>query len=180
MPDRLKVKLPYIETASYSDTAFNKVLFGVSGTGARIPKYWGNYFSIYKFAYIDAIHMHFEIVNTGTTAGSVALAEGNTVDSVSVDMSEIARTPRSLFRTTFPAGNRSVTTLSYTARARDLVGHRVEDSQSYWTRETTGPSAPVLPVMVLGWEPMVAATTFRLSWTLKISYDLSFFGINPQ
>lgn len=180
MPDKLRVKLNYIETATYASTTFTNVLFGVSGTGARLPKYWGNYFSIYKFAYIDAIHIHIEIVNTGSTAGSVALAEGNTVDSVSADMSELARTPRSLFRTTFPAGNRSVTLLNYTARARDLVGHRVEDSEAYWTRESTGPTAPVLPVMVLGWEPMVAATTFNLSWTLKISYDLSFFGINPQ
>jgi hypothetical protein len=180
MPDKLNVKLCYIETANYSTTAFTNILLGVVGTGARLPKYWGNYFSIYKFAYIDAVHFHFEIANTGSTAGSVALAEGNSVDSVALDMNELARTPSSLYKTTYPGGNKSVTTLNYTAKGKDLVGHKIQDDEQYWTRESTGPSAPILPVMVLGWQPMVIATTFDLAWTAKISYDISFFGINPQ
>jgi hypothetical protein len=180
MSNNLKVQLTYQETRNFSASAFGSGMYGVVGTGARIPKYWSNYFSIYKFAYIDAIHLHFEIANVGTTAGSVALAEGNTIDSVSVDMSELARTPRSLFKTTYPGGNHSVTTLNYTAKGKDLVGHKIQDDEQYWTRESTGPTAPVLPVMVLGWEPMVAATTFQLAFTCKIRYDICFFGINPQ
>jgi hypothetical protein len=180
MPDKYRVQLNYIESASYSGTTFNNVLYGVSGTGARIPKYWGNYFSIYKYAYIDAVHFKFEIVNIGTRPGTIALAEGNTIDSVSVNMEELARTPRALYKTSVIDGNHSVVNMSYTARAAQIMGHKLDNDEQYWTRESTGPTAPVLPVMVLGWQPLVTGTTFDVSWTLRIRYDLSFFSINPQ
>lgn len=156
------------------------MLYGVAGVGARVPKYWGNYFGIYKYAFIEAVHMQIEIVNVGANAGTVALAEGNSIDSVSVDMNELARTPRSIVKTSYPGGNHSVISIGYVARTSQIMGRNVSNDQPFWTLENTGPTAPVLPLLVLGWQPVVALTTFAVAWTIKIRYDLSFFSINPQ
>jgi hypothetical protein len=180
MPDRNNFTLTAQETLSFNVTTFGHRLYGVLSPGLLIPKYWNELFGIYKYAYIHAAHFKFDLGNIGAGPISVVLAEGNTVDSVSATMPELAQTPRNQFTQLIPAGNHSVVTFNKTAVAKNMVGHKVEDSSGFWITGGAPPTAPVLPVLALGWESTVFAGSSTLTITVTVKYDISYFSLNPQ
>lgn len=152
--------------------------FGVAGPGINIPKYWGQFFGIYKYAVIERVTLTVEIANIGGRPMRVVMAESNTADVVPTTYLELAQTPRAKTRTVIPGGNHSVVTLSHSTTARAIMGHSLEGDDDYWNTVSTGPTAPVLPLVVLGFEPIVAASTIDYTHQVKIKYDIKFFTLN--
>jgi hypothetical protein len=177
----MKIQLSYNGIVNLSAVAsFQHTLIGVVSPGTLLPKYWNSFFDIYKNAYIHAVHIKIELTNTGGRPISMVLAEGNSVDSVAADFNELAKTARAVTKTSMPSGNKSVVSLSHTARGSQLIGHRLEDSPEYWTRSGVSPTAAILPVMAFGYQPTLPGSSIDLSYMISIKYDIAYFAVNPQ
>jgi len=177
--DQTRVEL--IWNGTYNTTAspaFVSQNFGVSGPGLNIPKYWGQFFGIYKYAVIERVTLTVEVANIGSRPMRMVLAESNSADVVPTSYLELAQTPRAKTRTVIPGGNHSVVTLSHTTTARAVMGHTLEDDANYWNTVSAGPTAFIVPLLVLGFEPIVAASTIDYTHQVKIKYDVKFFTLN--
>lgn len=152
--------------------------YGIAGPGLNIPKYWGQFFGIYKYAVIERVTFTVEIANIGSRPMRVVMAESNTADVIPTSYLELAQTPRAKTRTVIPGGNHSVVTLATSTTARAILGHKLEDDTEYWNTVSTGPTAAVQPLLVLGFEPIVAASTIDYTHQVRIKYDIKFFTLN--
>jgi hypothetical protein len=150
----------------------------VAGPGLNIPKYWAQFFGIYKYAVIERITITIEVANIGGRPMRIVMAESNTADVLPTNYLELAQTPRAKTRTVIPGGNHSVVTMAYSTTASAIMGHKLEDDQQYWNTVSSGPSAPILPLVVLGFEPIVPASTIDYTHQVRIKYDLKFFTLN--
>jgi len=177
--DQTRVEL--IWNGTYNTTAspgFVNQNFGVAGPGVNIPKYWGQFFGIYKYAVIEKVTFTLEVANIGSRPMRMVLAESNTADVIPTSYLELAQTPRAKTRTVIPGGNHSVITLTHSTTAKAVMGHTLENDDQYWNTVSAGPSAIILPLIVLGFEPIVAASTIDYTHQVKIKYDIKFFTLN--
>jgi hypothetical protein len=177
--DQTRIEL--IWNGTYNTTAspaFVNQNFGVAGPGVNIPKYWGQFFGIYKYAVIEKVTFTLEVANIGSRPMRMVLAESNTADVIPTSYLELAQTPRAKTRTVIPGGNHSVITLTHTTTAKAIMGHTLENDDQYWNTVSAGPSAMILPLIVLGFEPIVAASTIDYTHQVKIKYDIKFFTLN--
>lgn len=177
--DQTRVELLWNGTYNIAASpAFTNALYGVAGPGVNLPKYWGQFFGIYKYAVIERVTLTLEVANIGSRPMRIVLAESNTADVVPTTYLELAQTPRAKTKTVIPGGNHSVVTLATTTTAKAILGHNLEDDSTYWNTVSAGPTAVVLPLIVLGFEPIVAASTIDFTYQVKIKYDIKFFTLN--
>ena len=177
--DQTRVSLIFSGTYNTSASGvFVNQNFGVAGPGLNIPKYWGQYFGIYKYAVIERVTLRIEVANIGVRPMRFVLAESNTADVLPTSYLELAQTPRAQTRTVIPSGNHSVVTLNYSTTPKAILGHQFEDDIAYWNTVSSGPSATVQPLLVLGFEPIVAASTVDYTHQVKIEYSIKFFTLN--
>lgn len=177
--DQARISLIFSGTYNTSASGvFVSQNFGVAGPGINIPKYWGQFFGIYKYAVIEQVALRIEVANIGVRPMRFVLAESNTADVLPTSYLELAQTPRAQTRTVIPAGNHSVVTLNYSTTPKAILGHQFEDDTEYWNTVSAGPSAAVLPLLVLGFEPIIAASTIDYTHQVKIVYSVKFFTLN--
>jgi len=188
LPRMMKYKLPSDQhhvALRWSGTylldvpGFVEQIYGVLGPGTRIPKYWTQYFGIWKYAYIMGIHFTFEIASTRADQPlRIVFAESNTQDATPTSYLELAETPRAVSRQVYPGGNQSVIKFSKSTTASAIMGHRLEDDKESWNTDTTGPTLSIQPVAVLGLEPIVAGGATQATIIVTIQYDIKYFTLN--
>jgi len=177
--DQTKVELLWNGTYNVSASGvFATQNFGVAGPGINIPKYWGQYFGIYKYAYIQKVTFQIEVANIGGRPMRIVLAESNTQDVTPTSYLELAQTPRARTRTVIPGGNHSVVNLQHSTTAKAIMGHELENDQQFWNTVAAGPGAPILPLLVIGFEPIIPASTIDYTYQVRIRYDIKFFTLN--
>jgi len=133
---------------------------------------------MYKYAYIDAVHFTYEVVCLDIKPARLVLAESNTVDVTPTSFLEMAETPRSRTATVSQGGNHQVVKLSKTTRASAVMGHRLEDDEQFWMTQLSPPTAPVQPLMVFGYEPIIAGSTVALQLLVTVVYSVKYFTLN--
>jgi hypothetical protein len=176
--DQFRIALKYSGTVNTSVIAFGADVFGVAGPGVRLPKYWNQYFGIYKYAYIESTTFQFQVTETNGRPLRVVVAESNSIDITPTNYLELAQTPRAIQKQVISGGNHSVVNIRYTTKAEAIMGHKLEDDIEYWNTVSSGPSAFVLPVLVLGYEPIVPASVCAMTYQVLITYNLKFFTLN--
>jgi len=176
--DQFRIALKYSGTVNASVTSFGTDVFGIAGPGVRIPKYWSQYFGVYKYAYIESVSLQFQITETNNRPLRVVVAESNSVDITPTSYLELAETPRAIQKQVIAGGNHSVVNLRVQTKAQAIMGHKLEDDIEYWNTVSAGPSAFVLPVVVLGYEPIVAASVCAMTYQVMITYHLKYFTLN--
>lgn len=177
--DQQKVALRYSGTVNLpSVTSFAQEVFGVAAPGLRIPKYWNEYFGIYKNAYVEAVRFQFQITELNGRPLRVVVAESNTQDVTPTSFLELAETPRSVQKLVVSGGNHSVVQISRITKADAILGHTLEDDDDYWNTAISGPTASVQPVLVLGFEPVQLGATCNVSYQVTITYHLKYFTLN--
>jgi hypothetical protein len=177
--DQTRIELLWNGTFNtLASAAFVNQNFGVAGPGLNIPKYWGQFFGIYKFAYLEKVTMTVEIANIGARPMRVVMAESNTADVIPTSYLELSQTPRAKTKIVLNGGNHAVVTMAKSTTASAIMGHKLEDDSEFWCTAVSGPTAAVLPLLVLGFEPIVPASTIDYSWQVKLKYDIKFFTLN--
>lgn len=176
--DRFRVSLMYSGTVNTNVTVFANDNFGVAGVGLRIPKYWNQYFAMYKYCYLEAVSFQFHITETNGRPLRIVVAESNTLDVTPTSYLELAQTPRSVQKLVISGGNQSVVSISKKVAASRIMGHKLEDDDTYWSTQGAGPSAPVQPLLVLGYEPVIPASVCNMSYQVSIQYHLKYFTLN--
>jgi len=176
--DQLRVALKWSGTYEQNIGSFVETVYGVSNPGTRIPKYWNEYFGIYKYAYIEAIQISFQISNLEEKPLRVVVAESNTADVVPTTFLELAETPRSIQKQVIKGGNHSVVTIHRNTTAAAIMGHRLEDDEAFWNQAAIVPPAPIQPVVVLGMEPILAGSGAYVSQMVTVIYHVKFFTLN--
>lgn len=174
----MRIALKYSGTVSTSVNVFGADRFGVAGVGTRIPKYWDQFFAIYKYAYIEAVEFKFQISESNGRPLRIVLAESNTQDVTPTTFLELAQTPRSIQKQVVTGGNHSVVIVNKKTNAKAILGHMLEDDDQYWNTQLAGPTAGVLPLMVLGYEPIVALSVCQMNYMVEIVYHLKYFALN--
>jgi len=177
--DQLRIALQWNGTFStIGSGTFVAQNFGIASPGLNLPKYWAQYFGIYKYAVIEKVTLTLEVANIGGRPMRVVLAESNTQDVTPTDYLELSETPHAVARTVIPAGNHSVVTLKRSTSAAAIMGHKVEDDEAWWNTVAGPPAAPIQPLLVVGFEPILAATTIDYTHQVRIIYDVKFFTLN--
>lgn len=174
----MRIALKYSGTVSTSVNVFGVDTFGVAGPGLRIPKYWVEFYNIYKYAYIEAVEFKFQISESNNKPLRVVLAESNTQDVTPTNFLELAQSPRAIQKQVIAGGNQSVVTLNKKTNAKAILGHILEDDDQYWNTATAGPTASILPVVALGYEPIVALSVCQMNYMVEIVYHLKYFALN--
>jgi len=166
---------------TYNTTAsavFTSQIFGVINPGLNLPKYWNQFFGIYKYAYIQRVTYTIEVANVGGRPMRFVLAESNTQDVTPTTYLELSQTPRAKTRMVVPGGNHSVCTVSHSTTGEAIMGHRLEDDITCWNTLAGPPTTAIQPVVVLGFEPILPASVIDYTWQVKIRYDIKFFTLN--
>lgn len=177
--DQKKVALKWSGTYVLDVGSYIQENYGVIGPGSRIPKYWNEFFGIYKYCYIEGVHFTFEVASTRPDVPfRLALAETNTDNVTPTSYLELAETPRSITRQVFPGGNHSVCKFSYHTRGSAIMGHRLEDDKESWNTVAAGPSLAIQPLMALGIEPIISGSGAQVTILVTIQYDLKYFTLN--
>lgn len=177
--DQRRVALKWNGTYVLDVASYVQENYGVINPGVRIPKYWNEFFGIYKYCYIEGIHFTFEVASTRPDVPfRLAFAETNTDNVTPTSFLELAETPRSITRQVFPGGNHSVCKFSYHTRGSAIMGHRLEDDKESWNTVATGPTLSVQPLMALGLEPIIAGSGAQATIIVSIVYDLKYFTLN--
>jgi hypothetical protein len=176
--DQMRIALKYSGTVSTSVNVFGVDTFGVAGPGLRIPKYWGQFYNIYKYAYIEAVEFKFQISESNNRPLRVVLAESNTQDVTPTNFLELAQSPRAIQKQVIAGGNQSVVILNKKTNAKAILGHVLEDDDQYWNTVAAGPTASILPVVALGYEPIVALSVCQMNYMVEIVYHLKYFALN--
>jgi hypothetical protein len=174
----MRIALKYSGTVSTSVNVFGVDTFGVAGPGLRIPKYWGQFYNIYKYAYIEAVEFKFQISESNNRPLRVVLAESNTQDVTPTNFLELAQSPRAIQKQVIAGGNQSVVILNKKTNAKAILGHVLEDDDQYWNTVAAGPTASILPVVALGYEPIVALSVCQMNYMVEIVYHLKYFALN--
>ena len=176
--DQFRIALKYSGTVSTSVNVFTSDRFGVVGVGARIPKYWNEFFGIYKNCYIESVTFQFQISESNNRPLRVVVAESNTADVLPTSYLELAETPRSIQKQVISGGNQSVVRITRKTSAKAIMGHTLEDDDKYWSSLAAGPTATVLPLLVLGYEPIVPLSVCQVNYQVMIIYNLKYFTLN--
>jgi len=177
--DQHHVALRWSGTYELDIPTFVEQVYGVLGPGSRIPKYWNQYFGIWKYAYLMGIHFTFEIASTKVDQPlRIVFAESNTEDVVPTSYLELAETPRAVTRQVYPGGNQSVVKFSRSTTASAIMGHRLEDDKESWNTVSLAPSLAIQPVAVLGLEPIISGGATQATIIVTIQYDVKFFTLN--
>jgi len=178
IPDQFHTKLRWSGTYTLTASTFGSQNYGLSDFGTRIPKYSDQFFAIYKYSYIEAVQFTFEVVCLDVRPARLVLAESNTVDVTPTSFLELSETPRAKTVVVSQGGNHQVVKLNRTSRAMAVVGHRLEDDENFWLTQAAGPTAPVLPLMVFGYEPIIAGSVANLQLLVTATYSLKYFTLN--
>jgi len=176
--DQHHAKLTWNGTYTTLVSVFSAFPYGVAAPGIRIPKYWDQYFAFYKFAYIECVHISIEMMNVDLRPIRVVLAESNTQDILPTTFLELAETPRSVTKVSSQGGNHQIVYLKRSTRASAILGHKLEDDSAFWNTQLGAPTAGILPVMVLGIEPIIAGSACTVAYTVTVKYDIKFFTLN--
>lgn len=176
--DQFRVALKYSGTVSIAANTFLSDSFGVCGPGARIPKYWNEFFGIYKNCYIESVSFQFQISESNNRPLRVVVAESNSADVTPTSYLELAETPRSIQKQVIAGGNQSVVHIHRKTSAKAIMGHTLEDDDDYWNTQAAGPTAGVVPLLVLGYEPIVPLSVCQVNYQVMIIYNLKYFTLN--
>jgi hypothetical protein len=176
--DQHHVALKWSGTYDINIGGFQEQIYGIASPGSRLPKYWTQFFGIYKYCYLESVDLTFQIANLEEKPLRVVLAESNTIDVAPTTFLELAETPRSIQKQILKGGNHSVVTIRRHTSASAIMGHKLEDDEGYWNQEALVPTAPVLPVMVLGMEPILAGSGAYVSIVVNVIYSIKFFTLN--
>lgn len=176
--DQFRVSLRYSATVNISVTTFANVVWGLAGPGLALPKYWNEIFAIYKYAYIENVAFQFQITETNSRPLRVVIAESNTQDVTPTNYLELAQTPRSVQKLVISGGNQAVVNLRYKTSAQAVMGHKLEDDEQFWNTVGAGPGAPIQPLLVLAYEPVVPLSVCNMSYQVTITYGIKFFTLN--
>lgn len=178
-PDQQRVALKWSGTYSEVVGGFQSYEYGVIDPGTRRPKYWVEYFGIYKYAYIEKVVFRFQMTHTeDNKPARVVLAESNSQDVSPTTFLELAETPRSKQRLMVTGGNHSVVEITHATRGESIMGHRLEDDEAYWNTFTSGPAAPIKPLVILGVEPVLLGAAASINYMVTIEYHIKFFTLN--
>jgi len=181
LSDRYKVRLGYTTTRNLNIiNVFQGFTYGVFDVGGNVPKYWNQFFALYRYAYIHGIQVKAEYANIGVNSFSCALGESNSTDSPALTMKKLSETPRTQWKQCIPNGNHAVVSFNRSVNGAALVGHQVSSDQDYFTQLAIPPSVPFLPQLVLAHEPTVLAAPFSAILTVSYYIDVEFFTLNPQ
>jgi len=176
--DQFHVSLRYSGTFNQNVAGFGNTNFGVAGVGTSIPKYWNEIFRIYKYAYLESVAFQFQITETNNRPMRVVVAESNTQDVLPTSYLELAETPRSVQKLVISGGNQAVVNIRHKTSARAIMGHTLEDDDTYWSTVGAGPTASLQPLLVLGYEPVIPASVCNMSYQLTITYCIKYFTLN--
>jgi len=177
----VNVALDYFSTRNLAlVAAFTQDLIGVFDVTTKVPKYWNQYFSLYRYAFLTGVEVIAEFANVLNNPFNVVLAETNTTDQPTNTMTKLVDTPRSQFGQCIPAGNRSVIKFKHHVSGQDMIGRKVEQDINYWAQIASGPSLSYLPLLSVAFEPTQIGFPFTAVYTLKVRYHISFFTLNPQ
>jgi len=177
--DQHRVALRWSGTYELDVGGFTEQVYGVLNPGSRIPKYWDQYFGIWKYAYVECVHFTFEIASVReNTPMRIVFAESNTADVVPTSYLELAETPRAITRQVYPGGNQSVVKFTRSTTAKAIMGHTLEDDKESWNTQVGPPSLTIQPVAVLGLEPILSGSGTQASVIVTITYDLKYFTLN--
>lgn len=178
-PDQQRVALKWSGTFNEDISSFTSFLYGVVNPGTKIPKYWDQYFGIYKYAYIEKTQFQFQISSVGDNRPiRVVLAESNTQDVTPTTFLELAETPRSKQKILQQGGNHAVVILNHTTKGDSIMGHRLEDDEAFWNTQSGAPVAPIQPLVALGLETVVPGGGAQVNWMVTITYHIKFFTLN--
>jgi len=176
--DQFRTALKWSGTYDIQIGSFTEQIYGICSPGTRIPKYWDQYFGIYKYAYLESVDLNFQVANLEEKPLRVVLAESNTLDVTPTTFLELAETPRSIQKQVLKGGNHSVVNLHRHTSASAIMGHKLEDDEKFWNQQGFVPTAPVQPVVVLGLEPILAGSGAYVSIVVSVVYNLKFFTLN--
>jgi len=176
--DQLRVALKWSGTYDIQIGSFQEQIYGVTNPGSRLPKYWTQYFGIYKYCYLESVDFKFQIANLEEKPLRVVVAESNTQDVTPTTFLELAETPRSVQKQVLKGGNHSVVTIHRHTSGSAIMGHKLEDDEAFWNTNATPPVAPIQPVVVLGMEPILAGSGAYVSIVVNVTYNLKFFTLN--
>lgn len=178
--DQFHIALKYSGTVNIAISSFATSQFGLSSPGALIPKYWNEFFGIYKYCYVEAVSFKFQITETANRPLRIVIAESNTDDITPTSYLELAETPRSVQRQVISGGNHSVVNINLTTKGKAVMGHQIEDDNEYWNTASTGPSAFIQPLLVLGYEPIIPLSTCSMTYQVEVVYHLKYFTLNHK
>lgn len=181
IPDVARVRLEYTSTRQLAGIpSFQGLTFGCFSPGSFLPRYWTQYFALYRYAFIHQIRVHVQAANIGTNPFTIALGESNSTDSPLATMKILAEKPRTIWRQCIVGGNSTTVSLDRTVTGESVLGKSVRGDQAFYCQIGTFPTLPYLPQLIVGWEPTILAAPFDAVVTTKYYLDVEFFTLNPQ
>lgn len=154
-------------------------IFGMMDFYNQLPSYVASFYQIYKYARINALHLHFEMVSTGEAPMIVAadILPYTQANSASVDPHFIASRPRAISRITGGSTGMSKTTLNKTWKTAQSTG-QVNYSDSAWQSYSEALSVtpdPDHPFLCIAMDSVNATDTWAADTVIRVTYHMQFF-----
>ena len=156
-------------------------IFGMIDFYNQLPSYAASFYQIYKYARINALHLHLETVSTDVAPIIVAadILPYTQANSASVDPHFIASRPRAISRICAGSTGTSKTTLSKTWKTAQSTG-QVNYSDSAWQSYSEALSVtpdPDHPFLCIAIDSVNAADTWAADTVIRVTYHMQFFEL---
>lgn len=147
----------------------------------RLPAYAASMYQIYRFARINAVHLHAELVATGTSPMLIAASVLPYVqaNSSSVDPHQLASRPRAISKTSGQSTGMSRVVLNKTYSTSEELG-QLNYSDSAWQSYSEALSVipnPDNPFIVVSVDSLNASDTWSATVTYKLTIHMQFFEL---
>jgi len=155
-------------------------IFGLMDFYNQLPSFAASFYQIYKFARINAMHLHAEVVSTGVPVMIAAdILPYSQANSALVDPHFIASRPRAVSKVTGSSTGMSKVTLNKTFKTAENLGQlNYSDSawQSYSEALSVTPN-PDNPFLCVAIDSINAADEWAADTVLRITYHMQFFEL---
>lgn len=146
-----------------------------------IPSYAASVYQIYRFARINAVHLHAEMVSTGTAPMLIAASVLPYVQATStlVDPHQLASRPRAISKTSGSGTGMSRVVLNKTYSTSEELG-QLNYSDTAWqsySEATSVTPAPDNPFIVVSVDSLASGDTWAATVTYKLTYHMQFFEL---
>jgi hypothetical protein len=156
-------------------------IFGLIDFYNQLPAYAASFYQIYKYARINAITLHVELVTTGTEPMIIAadILPYTQANSTAVDPHFIASRPRAISRICGASAGMSRVTLNRTYKTAESLG-QLNYSDSAWQSYSEALSVipdPDHPFLCISMDSVNAAGIWGADAAYRITYHMQFFEL---
>jgi hypothetical protein len=179
MPKEFTVALSHRSNSTISAQAAPLYYsFGILEYLSRQPGYLSQFYSIYKYSRVTAVHFDLEVVGLGAGPSEFIMGVIPFSDFGAITIPDLLEKPGSIRKLVSAAGGMDRIRMRKTCVAEEWIGNPYL-TKDYWISSTQAASTTPLdtlePIMALIFNPLTVST--GAFWEMRTTYHIQFFDL---